>query len=71
MASTGGFETSGECESLRALAQQCRSLAKGVSTPGVAESLAEMARDYERKAERAAAREGPAAVAIGPERPAG
>jgi hypothetical protein len=53
----------GETDSLRALAHKCRSLAKGVSTPGVAETLSEMARDYEVKAEKAEARIAPLAGA--------
>jgi hypothetical protein len=53
-------------ESLRAMACKCRSLARGVSTPGLAESLGEIARDYEAKAERAAAAEGSAAAAAMP-----
>ncbi len=39
-----------DSDALRALAQRCRSMAKGVSTPGVAQTLDEMARDYEKKA---------------------
>jgi hypothetical protein len=60
---------SGDRESLRELADKCRSLAKGVSTPGLAETLAEMANDYERKAEKAAPLQAPAA-AIVPNTPA-
>jgi hypothetical protein len=43
-----------DTESLRALARRCRSMAKGVSTPGVAQTLHEMAQDYEQKADAAA-----------------
>jgi hypothetical protein len=57
--------TQAEPESLKALAQKCRSLAKGVSTPGVAETLSEMARDYEVKAEQAEARFASAVAAPG------
>jgi hypothetical protein len=55
----------GESEAFRSLAHKCRSLAKGVSTPGVAETLSEMALDYDDKAEKAASLELP------PEQPAG
>ena len=44
-----------DCESLRALAAQCRSLARGVSTPDVAASLTMMAADYEKQAAEAEA----------------
>jgi hypothetical protein len=49
-----------DAASLRALAQQCRTLARSVTTPGAARSLLEMAEEYELKAEQAAAREGEA-----------
>lgn len=39
--------------SLRALARECRELAVHASIEDVAASLSEMARDYERQAERA------------------
>ena len=39
---------------MRELAYKCRCLARGVSTPAVAETLSEMARDYDRKADKAA-----------------
>ena len=52
-----------DAASLRALAQQCRSLARGVTTPGAARSLQEMAADYERQADEAAAREAEAEAA--------
>ena len=38
---------------LRALAQTCRSLARSSTTPGAADSLNEIARDYTEQAERA------------------
>jgi hypothetical protein len=44
---------------LRGLAHKCRCMARGVSTPNVAETLSEMAREYEEKADKAAARAGP------------
>jgi hypothetical protein len=44
----------GETQTLRELAYKCRCLARGVSTPAVAETLSEMARDYDRKADKAA-----------------
>ena len=43
--------TSDDSASLRALAAQCRQLARGVSTADVAASLTIMAEDYERKAD--------------------
>jgi hypothetical protein len=51
---------SGESETLRELAHKCRCMARGASTPNVAETLSEMARDYEEKADKAAARAAPA-----------
>lgn len=50
-----------DAASLRALAQQCRTLARGVTTAGAARSLLEMAEEYDLKAAEAAAREGAAA----------
>lgn len=47
--------------SLRALAQQCRTLARSVTTPGAARSLLEMAEEYELKAAQASEREAEAA----------
>ena len=58
-------------ESLRALARRCRSMAKGVSTPGVAQTLDQMARDYEKKAEAVARAEPMADVNPPPEPPKG
>ncbi len=58
-----------DTESLRALARRCRSMAKGVSTPGVAQTLDEMARDYEKKAEAAARAEPMPSVMPAPEPP--
>lgn len=43
---------------LRELAAQCRSLARGASMPEVAASLREMAEAYDREADAAEAREG-------------
>jgi hypothetical protein len=54
---------SDESETLRGLAHKCRCMARGASTPNVAETLSEMARDYEDKAEKAAARAAPADTA--------
>jgi hypothetical protein len=48
-----------ESEALRALAHKCRRMARGVSTPGVAETLSALALDYEVKAEKAAAQTPP------------
>jgi hypothetical protein len=52
--------------SLRALATQCRRLAKGVSGREVAQTLRGMATDYDRQAEAAAVREADAAPAAVP-----
>jgi hypothetical protein len=49
--------TTEESHALRALAEQCRGLAKGVSSPEVAASLKLMAEDYERKAAEVEARQ--------------
>jgi hypothetical protein len=46
-----------ETDALRAMAEKCRRLAKGVSTTDVAERLNLMADDYARQAEQAAADE--------------
>ena len=53
-----------ECATLLELARKCRCMAKGASTRGVAETLSEMARDYETKAEKAAAILSPAAIGV-------
>jgi hypothetical protein len=58
-----------DCATLRDLAHKCRCMARGASTRGVAETLSEMARDYEIKADKAAAILSPAAVGA-PEKPA-
>jgi hypothetical protein len=55
----------GECESLREMARKCRCLARGASTTEVSETLSEMARDYDRKADTAAAAGVPAPEAPG------
>jgi hypothetical protein len=58
-----------DAATLRALAQQCRSLARGVTTPGAARSLQEMAATYEKQADEAAGREAeapPARPAVPP-----
>ena len=56
-----------DCATLQELARKCRSMAKGASTRSVAETLSEMARDYETKAEKAAATLPPANGARDPE----
>jgi|GEM_PF-3512748 len=49
--------TGNDPETLRTLAQQCRRLARGASTPDVATSLKEIAAGYENQAARADARQ--------------
>ena len=56
-------------DSLRAMAEKCRRLARGVSTSDVAERLKLMADDYARQAEEAAADEPQPAPPVPPAAP--
>ena len=56
-------------DTLRALAEQCRKLARGASTPEVAASLADLATEYD--AEAAAAEARAASPLPSPANPAG
>ena len=48
-----------DADALRAMAEKCRRLAKGVGTSDVAARLRALADDYDRQAERAADAEAP------------